>query len=86
MAKLLRCNSCGATYPDTRDASGPAYFHACPDERIATYANCDDKGNVVKPATFEQMPYPRNENLKPDPYVRGKHVMISEGAGFTVLE
>jgi hypothetical protein len=86
MAKRLKCNTCGATYPDTRDGSAPFYAHVCPDERIATHAACDEKGNTVKPAVFEAMPNPRNENLKRDPNDPRKHVITSEGSGFTVLE
>ena len=85
MSKTLKCNSCGGTYPDTRDGKQPAYFHVCPDQVIDTYATCDDKGNAIKPATFKPTPNPRNENLKPHPEKDGEFVIVSEGNGITEI-
>jgi hypothetical protein len=86
MTKLLKCNSCSASYPDTRDGSAAAYFHVCPDELIDTHAVCDEKGNVVTPAKFKPTPNPRNENLKANPDKTGELVMVSEGSGVTEIE
>ena len=82
----LQCNSCGATYPDTRKAGSISYFHACPTEVVDTYAVCDTNGNTVKAATFKPLANPRNENLKPHPDKPGEYVMISEGSGITEVE
>lgn len=82
----VKCNSCGATYQDTRDGTTVAYIHACPEQLIETYAVCDDSGKVVKPATFKPTPNPRNENLQRDPNNSGKYAMISEGSGVTEVE
>lgn len=86
MAKFLQCNSCKGRYPDTRDGKTAAYFHVCPDEVIDTHAVCDEKGNVVKPATFKPTQNPRNENLKPHPDKPGEFVMTSEGSGVTEVD
>ena len=86
MSKLLQCKSCGGTYPDTRDSSAPAYFHVCPDEILVTPGETDDKGRVITAAVYKPMPNPRNENFRRNPDKPGEYVMISEGAGFTVLE
>jgi len=86
MTKQLQCNSCGGKYPDTRDGKTVTYFHVCPDEVIETHAVCDEKGNVITPATFKPTPNPRNENLKPDPDKPGEFVMTSEGSGVTPVE
>ena len=83
MAKQLKCNSCGGIYPDTRDGKAPTYIHVCPDELIDAHAVCDEKGNVVTPATFRPVQNPRNENLKRHPDNPTKYVMVSEGAGVT---
>ena len=82
----LKCNSCGATYPDTRDGSAPTYFHVCPPELVDTHAVCNEEGNTITPATFKATPNPRNENLKPNPDKPGEHVMVSEGSGVTEVE
>jgi hypothetical protein len=86
MARLLKCNSCGGTYPDTRDGKTVAYFHACPDEVIETHAACDEKGNVVTPAKYKPVENPRNENLKRHPEKPGEFVMVSEGNGVTEID
>lgn len=83
MAKRLKCNSCGATYPDTRAPGSAVYFHVCPDEVIETHAVCNEKGDAVTPATFKPVANPRNENLKPHPDKAGESVMVSEGTGVT---
>lgn len=82
----LRCNSCGGTYPDTRQPGNATYFHVCPDELIAAHAICDATGNIVTPATFKPTPNPRNENVKPNPDRPGEYIMISEGGGVTEIE
>jgi hypothetical protein len=86
MAKQLKCNSCGGTYPDTRDGKVAAYFHTCPDEIIDTPEAVNEKNEIVKPATRKPTPNPRNENLRPNPEKPGEYVMISEGAGVTEVE
>lgn len=86
MAKLLKCNSCGGTYPDNTQPESQGYFHVCPTELIDTHAVCDEKGNIVTPATFKATPNPRNENLKPNPDKPGEYVMISEGSGVTEMD
>ena len=86
MAKRVRCNSCGGTYPDTSDGSAVAYLHVCPDEIIDTPEELNEKNEIVKPATRKPTPNPRNENLKPNPNKPGEYVMISEGSGVTPVE
>jgi hypothetical protein len=86
MAGRLKCNSCGAIYPDTTGPGNVAYFHVCPDELIDSHAVCNDKGETVVPAKFKPTPNPRNENLKPHPDKPGEYVMISEGSGVTKVE
>jgi hypothetical protein len=86
MAKQLKCNSCGGTYPDTRAPGNVAYFHVCPEQRMVTPGVSDDKGKIITPATFEAIPNPRNENLKRHPDKPGEFVMISEGSGVTEVE
>lgn len=83
MAKKLKCNSCGATYPDTRNSGSVAYFHACPDQIVDSPEVTDAQHNVVTPATFKPVGNPRNENPKPNPEQDGKFVMVSEGNGVT---
>jgi hypothetical protein len=86
MAKLLQCNSCRGIYPDTSDGKTITYFHACPTEIIETYAVCNDKGDIVTPATFKPTPNPRNENLMHNEVKPGESVMVSEGSGVTPVE
>lgn len=86
MAGQLKCNSCGGTYPDTRDGKTPMYFHVCPDQVIDTHAACDEKGNAFTPAKFKPVANPRNENVKPHPEKPNEFVLISEGSGVTELE
>lgn len=81
--KWLRCNSCGATYPDTRAVGNVTYFHVCPDEIIDTPEEVNEKNEIVKPATRKPTPNPRNENLKPHPDKPGEFLMVSEGTGVT---
>lgn len=82
----LKCNSCGATYPDTRQTGSLTYFHQCPDEVIDTPEVQDNKGNIVTPAKLKPVANPRNENLKPHPDKPREFVMVSEGNGVTELE
>ena len=82
----LRCNSCGATYPDTSQPGSVTYFHACPEEIVDQPEELNEKNEIVKPATRKPTPNPRNENLKPHPKKRGEFVMISEGSGVTEAE
>ena len=86
MARLLKCNSCGATYPDTRDGKQPTYFHVCPPEVIETHAVCDDSGKTITPAKFKPIDNPRNENHTRHPEQPGKFVMVSEGNGITEID
>ena len=83
---ILRCNSCGGTYPDTSQPGSVTYFHVCPDEIVDQPEKSNKKNEIVKPATRKATPNPRNENLKPNPDKPGEWVMISEGSGFTKLE
>jgi hypothetical protein len=90
---MLRCNSCGGTYPDTSDGSTPAYAHACPTEIFDQHSVCDEKtGEAIKPATFKPTPNPRNENIvayeetNEQGQVVRKYRMISEGSGVTKVE
>lgn len=83
MSGKLKCNSCGGTYPDTRAAGSVVYSHACPDEIIDQPEQVNDKNEIVKPATRQPTPNPRNENLKPHPEKRGEFVLVSEGSGVT---
>lgn len=87
MAHKVQCGSCGATYQKL-DAGevGLYYVHACPTELIDAHAVCDEKGNVVRPATFKPTPNPRNENLKPHPEKPNEFVLVSEGSGVTEIE
>ncbi len=82
---MLKCNSCGGTYPDTSDGSAPHYMHVCPEQIVDKPEQVNEKNEIVKPATFKPTPNPRNENLIPHPTEPGKHVMISEGSGVTLL-
>jgi hypothetical protein len=82
----LKCNSCGATYPDTSQPGSVAYFHACPDRIVDTPEATDNKGNIITPAKFKPTPNPRNENRKRHPDKPAEHVMISEGSGVTEVE
>ena len=82
----LRCNSCGGTYPNTTAPGNVTYFHVCPDTIINTHAACNEKGEVVTPATFKSLPNPRNENHKPHPDKPGEYVIISEGSGVTEVD
>lgn len=86
MAKQLKCNSCGGTYPDTRDGSAPAYLHVCPDQIVDTPEELDANKNIVKPATFKATPNPRNENLVRNPEKPSEFVLVSEGSGVTEVE
>jgi hypothetical protein len=81
MPGQLQCLSCGAIYPDTRAPGNIRYFHACPDTVIDQFAQCDDQGNVTKPATFKPIANPRDENLKPNPDKLGEYVITAEGEG-----
>lgn len=82
---MLKCNSCGGTYPDTR-TSGVTYFHVCPNQIVDTPEVTDDQNNVVTPATFKPVENPRNENLKPHHEKPGEFVITSEGSGVTEVE
>lgn len=86
MARQLRCNSCGGSFPDTRDGKTPAYHHVCPEKIADQPEQLDAQKNVVKPATFKATPNPRNENFKPHPQKPGEFVMVSEGEGVTEIE
>lgn len=57
-----KCNSCGATYPDTLP-DGQLYFHVCSPE-IIEHAVCDAAGNVVTPPKSKPRENCRNENLR----------------------
>lgn len=84
--KLIRCNSCGGTYPDTSQEPCVQYFHVCPDTMIDQHAVCDPKtGDTITPATFKKLDNPRNENLRFNPETQ-KHEMISEGLGVTRVD
>ena len=85
MAHLLKCNSCGATYPDTRDGKTPTYFHACPDQIIDQPEEVNEKNEITKPATRKRVENPRNENLKPHPEKPNESAIISEGTGVTEI-
>lgn len=82
---MLKCNSCGGTYPDTTKG-GVTYFHACPDEIIDQPEQLNDKNEIAKPATRKPTPNPRNENLKQHPERPSELVMLSEGNGVTELD
>lgn len=86
MATTIKCNSCGASWPKTPPASTSLNPHVCPDELIETHAVCDEKGNVVTPATYKRVENPRNENFKPVPGKPNEYAMISEGSGVTEIE
>ena len=79
----LKCNSCGATYPNARDGKSPTYFHACPDQIVDTPEVTDANHNVITPAKFKPVANPRNENLQRHPEKPGEYVIISEGSGVT---
>jgi len=85
MVNLIRCNSCGGTYPDTRDGKTPAYFHACPEHIVDTPEVTDAKGNITTPTKFKPTPNPRNENLRPHPENPREFVIVSEGTGITEI-
>lgn len=87
MAQKVKCNSCGGTYE--RPAPGEVaanYHHVCPLETIDTHAVCDDKGNIVTPATMKPTPNPRDERLRRTRENPEVESMVSEGSGITVLE
>jgi len=85
MAGRLKCNSCGATYADTRDGSVPSYFHVCPDQIVDTPEVTDKDGNILTPVKHKATPNPRNENQKRNPQNPNEFVLISEGSGVTEI-
>ncbi len=82
----LKCNSCGATWPNPQ-VTGFTYAHSCPEKIVSTpEITHPETHEIITPAVFIYTPNPRNENLQPNPEKPGEYVMVSEGSGVTEVE
>jgi hypothetical protein len=83
MPGRLKCNSCGATWPDPK-VTGFIYAHQCPEKVVDTPEVTNPlTGDIITQATFKPTPNPRNENLKRNPDKPSEYVIVSEGTGVT---
>jgi hypothetical protein len=86
MAKQLKCNSCGGTYPHP-ESTALSYVHVCPRQIVDTPEVIDPVTHeIITPVKFKPTPNPRDERLKANPEKPGEYVMTSEGSGVTEVE
>jgi len=81
MPGLIKCNSCGGTYPDKQHA-GCDYFHACGPIPNPAYQPNPALPNFDLQQYIER-PNKRDENLLPNPTPGLPPVMVNAGTGVT---
>ena len=85
MAERLKCNSCGATWPDPA-LTGLIYSHVCPPQILQTPEVVDPVTHaIITPAVFIPTPNPRNEVLTPASEDSPVPQITAAGSGVTSI-